>query len=285
MSIDRRILLAAAMGLAATPALAAPQPPPALKTYERESGGRIGVHAENPATGAKLLWRADELFVMCSTFKASLAGLVLSRVDRGQDRLADMVAFGAADILDYAPVAKKHLAQGAMSLGDLCEGAVEWSDNTCANLLLKRVGGPQALTAFWRRTGDKISRLDHYEPELNRSPPGDPHDATTPAAMAGTLRRLTLGEVLKPASRERLVGWMIDCKTGEDRLRGGLPKTWRIGDKTGNNGSDACGDLAVAWPKAGAPPVLIAAYTQGGKPTPAQITTVFAAIGRAAAAL
>lgn len=285
MSIDRRILLAAAMGLAATPALAAPQPPPALKTYERESGGRIGVHAENLATGAKLLWRADELFVMCSTFKASLAGLVLSRVDRGQDRLADMVAFGAADILDYAPVAKKHLAQGAMSVSDLCEGAVEWSDNTCANLLLARVGGPQALTTFWRRTGDKVSRLDHNEPELNRSPPGDPHDATTPAAMAGTLRRLTLGEVLKPASRERLVGWMIDCKTGEDRLRGGLPKIWRIGDKTGNNGSDACGDLAVAWPKVGAPPVLIAAYTQGGKPTPAQITTVFAAIGRAAAEL
>jgi len=177
------------------------------------------------------------------------------------------------------------LAKGAMTVGEMCEGAVELSDNTCANLLLAEVGGPAALTAFWRRTGDAVSRLDHNEPELNRSPPGDPHDTTTPAAMARTLRRLALGEVLKPASRERLVGWMVDCKTGDNRLRGGLPKAWRIGDKTGNNGKDASGDIALAWPKPGAEPVLICAYTQGGAPTPAQIETAFSAVGGVAAEL
>jgi beta-lactamase class A len=288
MILDRRTVmgagLAAGLAAAAGPALAA-EAPAALAAYERETKGRIGVFAQNLATGALLTWRADERFVMCSTFKASLAALVLSRVDAGQERLERQVRFGARDLLNYAPVAKANLAKGAMTVGEMCEGAVELSDNTCANLLLAEVGGPAALTAFWRRTGDTVSRLDHNEPELNRSPPGDPHDTTTPAAMARTLRRLALGEVLKPASRERLVGWMVDCKTGDNRLRGGLPKAWRIGDKTGNNGKDASGDIALAWPKPGAAPVVICAYTQGGSPTPAQIETAFAAVGRMAAGL
>src|SRR3569623_1123504 len=121
-----------------------------------------------------------------------------------------------------------------MSVTDMCEAIVELSDNTCANVLLELVGGSAALTAFWRSLGDTVSRLDHNEPELNRSPPGDPRDATTPAAMANNLRRLVLGEALSPASRGLLIEWMVGCKTGANRLRGGLPASWKIGDKTGN---------------------------------------------------
>ena len=166
-----------------------------------------------------------------------------------------------------------------MSVAEMCEGAVELSDNTCANLLLARLGGPAALTSFWRATGDTVSQLDHNEPELNFSPPGDPHDTTTPSAMAGNLQRFVLGKVLSPASRDRLTGWMIDCKTGGNRLRAGLPKDWKIGDKTGNNGKDASGDIAVVWPKPDVA-IVICAYTQGGAPTSAQFETVFAEIGR-----
>ena len=278
MILNRRMLLIAASGLAIRPAFAQ-APPPALAAYERESGGRIGVYAENLATGAKLTWRAEERFVMCSTFKASLAACVLARVDRGQDRLDAMIGYGADDLLEYAPTARSNLAKGAMSVADMCEAAVELSDNTCANLLLARVGGPAALTAFWRAAGDDVSRLDHNEPELNRSPPGDPHDTTTPTAMAGNLRHFVLGETLSQDSREHLTGWMVNCKTGNNRLRAGLPRDWRIGDKTGNNGKDASGDIAVAWPKSGGP-VLVCAYTQGGSPNAAQLETVFAEIGR-----
>jgi beta-lactamase class A len=216
---------------------------------------------------------------MCSTFKASLAACVLARVDRGEDQLAAMIAYGKADLLDYAPVAKENLAKGAMSVGDMCKASVEVSDNTCANLLLARIGGPATLTAFWRSIGDTTSRLDHNEPELNRSPPGDPHDTTTPAAMVGNFRRLALGETLSAASRAQLTDWMVNCKTGAKRLRAGLPGTWKIGYKTGNNGKDASGDIVVAWPKPDTP-ILITAYTQGGTPNAAQIDAVFASIGR-----
>src|SRR5665213_2121929 len=176
-------------------------------------GGRIGLHARNIDTGASLSWRADERFVMCSTFKASLAACVLARVDRGRDDLERLVSYGPADLQDYAPVARENLARGALSVGEMCKAAVELSDNTCANLLLARIGGPAALTAFWRSTGDAVTRLDHTEPMLNRSPPGDLHDTTTPAAMAGNLRRLVLGKVLSTPSRERLTGWLLGCTT------------------------------------------------------------------------
>jgi beta-lactamase class A len=278
MILDRRTLLAALPGLVIRPSFAQAAAP-AFVTYERETGGRIGVHAENLATGAKIAWRADERFVMCSTFKASLAAFVLARADRGQERLDRMIGFGPKDLLDYAPVARQHLAKGEMSVADMCQAIVELSDNTCANRLLAEVGGPAALTEFWRSTGDAISRLDRNEPELNRSPPGDPRDTTTPAAMAANVRHFVLGEVLSAASRERLTGWMENCKTGNDRLRAGLPKDWRIGDKTGNNAKDAAGDIAVAWPKPGAP-ILISVYTQGGTPTAAQLEAVFTEIGR-----
>ncbi|BBO09454.1 MULTISPECIES: class A beta-lactamase [Bradyrhizobium] len=282
MHLDRRSLLASLCWIAASPALAA-EALPELETYERDSGGRIGVYAENLATGKKLAWRADERFVMCSTFKASLAACVLARVDRGEEQLAAMIAYGKPDLLDYAPAAKQNLAAGAMSVSDMCKAIVELSDNTCANLLLARIGGPATLTAFWRSLGDTTSRLDHNEPELNRSPPGDPHDTTTPAAMAGNLRRLVVGEALSPASRALLTDWMVNCKTGANRLRGGLPAGWTIGDKTGNNGKDASGDIAVVWPKFDnkpGTPILIAAYTQGGTPNAAQIEAAFARIGR-----
>jgi beta-lactamase class A len=284
MTIDRRMFLAGATGLVTWPALADAQDASARpEVYERETGGRIGLYAENLSTGAKLVWRADERFVMCSSFKASLAAFVLSQVDRGLDDLDDMISYGRSDLLDYAPVARQHRGEGTdkatISVAEMCKGAVELSDNTFANLLLARVGGPASLTAFWRATGDAVTRLDHNEPALNYSPPGDPNDTTTPAAMAGNLRRFLLGDVLSAGSREKLTGWMLDCKTGDNRLRGGLPGNWKIADKTGNNGHDATGDIAVAWPGSGGP-VLICVYVQGGSPTPPQLQAVFADIGR-----
>jgi beta-lactamase class A len=280
MRPSRRAVAAALPALlAARPALSA-APLPALDDYERQTGGHVGVFARNLRTGATLAWRADARFVMCSTFKASAAAATLARIDRGQERLDAVVRFGPADLLDYAPVAKAGLGKGGLTVAELCKGAVELSDNSCANLLLARLGGPAGLTAFWRAHDDAVSRLEHYEPLLNRSPPGDPHDTTTPRAMAGNVERYLLGDVLTPGSRDRLTGWMVDCQTGAKRLRAGLPAAWRIADKTGNNGKDAAGDIAMAWPRPGTA-IVIAVYTRGGQPGDAQLDAVFAAIGKA----
>lgn len=275
--LNRRNLLGAIAVLLADSAHAR-QPAPEFLAYERETGGRVGIYAHNLTTGRVLAWRQDERFVMCSTFKASLVACVLQRVDRGDERLDRLIGYGTKDLFDYAPTARTNVSRGSLSVAEMCQAAVELSDNTCANLLLASIGGPPAMTAFWRSIGDPVTRLDHYELELNQSRPGNPQDTTTPAAMAENLRRLLLGEVLSPALRKRLIGWMLGCRTGANRLRAGLPARWRIGDKTGNNDRDAAGDIAIAWPSVYRP-ILVCAYTQGGSPTPLQIKSVFAAVG------
>lgn len=276
--IGRREVLAAIPALLAGIA-SADEVAPVFKAQERVTGGRFGLFAQDLKTGATLSWRAHERFTMCSTFKLSLAACVLARVDGRHDNLDRTVAFTQADILDYAPAAKANLARGRMSIREMCEAAVELSDNTCANLLLARIGGPAALTAFWRATGDAVTRLDENEPMLNRTRPPDPRNTTTPAAMAGNLQRLVLGGVLSPASRTLLVGWMRGCRTGTDMLRAGLPKTWSAGDKTGSNGADMLGDLVVAW-AAPARAIAISLYAEGGGAAPAELRKRFARIGQ-----
>ena len=277
--LRRRSVLAAACTSALLPLAAwSASAPDAIADYERVTGGRVGFFARDLKSGRELSWRANERFAMCSTFKLSLAASVLALVDAGRETLARPVAFGRADLLSYAPAAKANVDRGSMTIEQLCEAAVVLSDNTCANLLLRETGGPGALTRFWRGIGDAVTRLDHNEPELNRNRFGELQDTTTPAAMAGTVARLGTTNVLRPASRERLSGWMVACETGLRKLRAGLPAGWRVGDKTGNNGSDAVGDIAIAWPPQGNP-VVIAAYVQGGKPTPQQQDALFSALG------
>ena len=114
-TIHRRNLVAAlstaVLSAGAPRALAAE---PELEAYERASGGQIGVYARNLRTGVTMAWRADQRFVMCSTFKLSLVACVLANVDRGRERLSASVAYGPGDILDYAPAAKDNLAKGRM---------------------------------------------------------------------------------------------------------------------------------------------------------------------------
>jgi beta-lactamase class A len=191
---------------------------------EAREGGRLGAFARDTGTGSTLEHRADERFPMCSAFKLLAAAAILKRVDAGAERLDRTIAYGPSDLLDYAPVAKAHVAQGGMTLADLCAAAIDWSDNTAANLILQTIGGPAGFTQFARSLGDKVTRLDRNEPALNAATPGDERDTTSPRAMAEDLRQVLLGDRLSEASRRQLEAWLVDDKVGDKRLRAGLPK-------------------------------------------------------------
>ena len=277
--LPRRRLVLGALG-AMTSACAASRPPaaaeargaPAFAEIERRVGGRVGVFAVDTATGRQLAHRPDERFAMCSTFKWVLAAAVLSRVDRKELSLEERVPFGEADLLEYAPVTRKALASGAdergMSVGDLARAAVTISDNTAANLLLKKVDGPAGLTRFMRSLGDPVTHLDRDEPTLNTNEPGDPRDTTSPRAMVDLMQGLLCGDALSPAGRAQLLDWLRACETGRERLRAGAPADWSVGDKTGTGRRGAANDVAILSPP-GRAPVLVAAYlSDGPAPTP-----------------
>lgn len=286
--LDRRQFVHVAGLLVAAPAVARSVPlldlAAVVRAAEQRSGGRVGLAVHDTATGRRFSHRGGELFPMASTFKALLVGAVLYRVDRGLDRLDRKIAVSAADILEVAPVARKHVG-GTATVAEFCEGTIIYSDNTAANLLLPAVGGPAGLTRWLRGIGDPVTRLDRMEPMMSAATPGDPRDTTSPDAMAATLERLLLGSVLKPASRALLTGWLVANTTGDTRLRAGFPKGWRVGDKTGTGDHGSVNDIAIVWPSRRAPgPVFIASFVNGGTAARETLYEVHADLARVIAA-
>ncbi|HET9368369.1 MAG TPA: class A beta-lactamase [Candidatus Udaeobacter sp.] len=237
-----------------------------IAAIETRIGSRIGVAALDTGNEKHLDYRAEERFPMCSTFKFLAAAAVLKRVDEKKERLERFVPYNAKDILEYAPVTKEHLKEGGMTLGALCEAAIEQSDNTAGNLLLNAIGGPAGLTNFVRALGDRVTRLDRIEPELNSAIPGDERDTTTPAAISSDMQRLLLGDALSEASRRKLDDWLQRNETGGSMIRAGVPKTWSVGDKTGRGSNGATNDIAIMRPPRGAP-ILLAIYSVGSTAT------------------
>lgn len=226
-----------------------------LAELERTCGGRLGVSGFHTGSGARLQHRAHERFPLCSTFKLVLAAAVLERSTTDASLLGRRVSVGKGDLVSHSPVAEKHLATG-MTVNEMCAATMQYSDNAAANLLLKVLGGPAAVTAFARRIGDTTFRLDRTEPELNTAIPGDPRDTTTPAAMSDTVQRLALGDALGAPQREQMREWLLSNTTSTERFLAGVPKGWRVGDKTGAGSYGSTNDVGVLWPPSGAPLVL-----------------------------
>ena len=216
---------------------------------------------------------------MCSTFKVLAAGAVLKKAGPNLDYLDRRISITESDLVEYSPVTKEHVGAEGLSLRQLCEAAITRSDNTAGNLLLREIGGTAGLTGFARKLGDRLTRLDRIEPSLNEAAPGDPRDTTTPNAMASNLKKLLLGDTLLPAARAQLTEWMIANKTGDERLRAGLPGGWRVGDKTGSGDLGTANDVAVVWPPDRAP-VIIAVYLTGATVDPGGRNEVIAGVGR-----
>jgi beta-lactamase class A len=223
-----------------------------IRRIETDSGGRLGVSVLDTQTGMAYAYRGDERFPMCSTFKFLAAALVLSRVDQGQEQLSRRISVQASDIVPYSPATQPRVRGLPMTLAELCEAAVTLSDNAAGNLLLKSFDGPQGLTAYARSLGDEFTRLDRIEPDLNEATPGDPRDTTTPDAMLKTMQKIVVG-----AAR-----WLIANKTGDKKLRAGLPAGWQVGDKTGGGGHGTNNDIGVLWPPGRAPVLVTSFLTQ-----------------------
>ncbi|TWI57429.1 beta-lactamase class A [Pseudomonas duriflava] len=289
-SLPRRTFL---LGVSALPLMigtvstwAAIRPEPAateqrLARLEQELNGRLGVFAWDTGAGTVLRYRADERFPMNSTFKVMLAAAILAQNEKAHGLLEQHIRYTEHDLVTYSPITEKHLAQG-MTIAELCAAAIQYSDNTAANLLMAHLGGPAAVTAFARSIDDEMFRLDRWETELNTAIPGDPRDTSTPEAMGYSLQRLALGDALSAASREQLQAWLRGNTTGNTRIRAGVPSDWQVGDKTGTGDYGTASDIAVLWPP-GRAPMIIAIYTAQTEPTAKARNDVIASAARVVA--
>jgi beta-lactamase class A len=266
----RRLLLAAvSMPIAtvwtswATQGDAAVSAQAQLAKLEQTLAGSLGVFALNTANGKQLSYRDDEYFPMCSTFKVILASAILKRSTQIDGLMQQRIKYQQSDLVTYSPITKQHIEDG-MTVDALCAAAIQYSDNTASNLLMKILGGPGAVTTFARSIGDRQFRLDRWETELNSSIPGDRRDTSTPNAMATSLQRLAFGDALEPRLQLQLRVWLQGNTTGAARIRAGVPADWQVGDKTGTGDYGTANDIALIWPPRRSP-VVVAIYTTQGE--------------------
>ncbi len=225
----------------------------AFRDLEARFDARLGVHAVDTGTGRTVAWRDGERFAYCSTFKALVAAELLDGTTDAE--LDEVVRYSADDLVTYSPVTEQHVGTG-MTLRAVADAAVRFSDNTAANLMLDRLGGPAALAQELRGIGDTVTTPVRSETELNEATPGDRRDTSTPRAMAQSLRAYAVDDALDPADRAVLVGWLRGNTTGDALVRAGVPDGWVVGDKTGSGGWGTRNDVAVVWPPGRAPIVV-----------------------------
>ncbi len=231
--------------------------PAALGRLERRAGARIGVFALDTGSGRVVAHRADERFPFASTFKALAAGVTLRRASAAE--LARVVEIEQTDLLEYAPVVDDFVGAG-LPLQRLVNAALQWSDNSAANLIVEELGGLAQFQRELRALGDRTTSIDRPEPELNEATPGDERDTTTPRAIGRDLQRLLLGDALTPRRRELLRSMMLLNKTGNGTIRAGVPSGWRVANATGTACYGTRNDVAVAWPPRNEP-IVLAVYT------------------------
>ncbi|MFL1906819.1 class A beta-lactamase [Plesiomonas shigelloides] len=217
-----------------------------VKSVEQTLGARVGVSVFIPSQGVVWNYHGDQRFPMMSTFKTLACAKMLSDVDAGKLALNDTVKVRSEELMEYSPVLRP-LVGTDITLQAACQATMETSDNTAANLVLEKIGGPVALTAYLKSIGDNVTRLDRNEPTLNEAAKNDPRDTTTPNAINHTLNTLVLGETLSSASRQQLKTWMQDNKVADGLLRSVLPQGFQIADRSGAGGFGSRGITALVW--------------------------------------
>ncbi|MFB6815917.1 class A beta-lactamase [Streptomyces sp. NPDC056347] len=254
-----------------------------LKALEREFDARLGVYAVDTGTGREVAFRDGERFAYNSTFKALQAGAVLRKYSL--DGMNEVIKYSRDDLISNSPVTEKHVETG-MTLAQLCDAAVRFSDNAASNLLFDVLGGPAGLNSVLRSIGDDVTRMDRRETELSRWVPGERRDTTTPRAIAEDLRAFVLGDVLAKRERAQLTKWLEDNTTGDALIRAGVPKGWKVGDKTGlGTYYGARNDIAVVWPPDSAPVVMAILSHRDSKDAPADDKLIAQAASVVGAAL
>lgn len=245
----------------ASPAGAAAGLPSAGEFSRLESRfhARLGVYALDTGTGRAVSFQPGRRFAYCSTFKVLATGVLLMR----GARLGKVIRYRASDLVDYSPITSRHVQTG-MTLKAVMEAAIEYSDNTAANLLLEQLGGPSRLQDALRAIGDQTTDSDRNQPTVDTATPGDIRDTSTASALGGDLRQFVLGRRLSSSDRRLLTGWLLHNTTGGPYIRAGVPAGWKVGDKTGNGYWGTRNDIAIAWPPHGGAPVVIAVLSSRG---------------------
>lgn len=230
-----------------------------FNAIEKNSDVRLGVFAIDTNNNRHIQYHALERFPLCSTNKVIGVSAILKKSMKDPAFLSKKIVYTKQDLLSWSPITAQYVTTG-MTISALCQAVLTQSDNTAINLLMREIGGPKGVTAFARSIGDNTFRLDRWEPQLNSAIPGDLRDTSTPEAMAKSLQKLALGNVLGLTQRQQLQQWLKDNTTGKAGIHAGVPIHWVVGDKTGSGDYGTKNDIGIIWPPH-CKPIIMAVYS------------------------
>jgi beta-lactamase class A len=279
-----------------------------IARLSKGAGGVVGVSAIHLETNRRVSLNGGERFPMASTFKVPIAVQLLTRVDKGEVRLDEMIQFQPGDLHPGSGTLTDLFNQPGMALSvrNLMELMLLISDNSATDVCLRLAGGPEAVTARMRAIGingidvnRSTARLiadwigitqapaerewspavfrklaEAVKPEERKAAvarfDADPRDTATPEGMAALLERVYRKDLLKPESAELLLDIMRRCRTGEARLKGLLPQGTLVAHKTGSIGGTT-NDIGIVTLPDDAGHVAIAVFVKSSeKETPAR---------------
>lgn len=231
-----------------------------IASLERNFDGKIGVYAINTNNNQTIGYRANERFPVQSTMKLIGVAALLKQSQYNKNLLQERIHYSKNDLAPWHPITGKYVNSG-MTLEDLAESAISYSDNVGIDLIMNKLGGPKAVTDFAHSIGNKSFNVTHYDGNLNANPLSI-KDTATPKDMALSVQRLTLGNILNPSQRTQIVTWMKDNTTGYKRIRAGIPIGWTVAEKTGGGfGSfGVANDIGILWSPY-CKPIVLAIYT------------------------
>lgn len=234
-----------------------------LRKIEKTFDGKLGVYAIDTNNGKVISYRGDEMFPMLSTFKLIAVSALLKSSDEGKLSLSESIKYTKDDMVPWHPITVKYLDKGSMTLNELADAAMRYSDNTATNLISYKLGGLGTVNSFARSIGNRSFNMKNYESDLNSNPKIH-DDSSTPREMALSTHKLLLGDVLSKKSRQILHNWMERNTTGNNKIRAGLPDGWSAAEKTGGGFYGAVNDIGIVWSNA-CKPIVLAIYSVQNK--------------------
>jgi beta-lactamase class A len=232
----------------APPALIVPLLAAALSTLgadlariAQETDGRLGAAVLLVETGETAAVDGDGHHPMQSVYKGPIAMAVLHEVNLGRLSLDQAVRVRPADLVPrtmHSPLRDRNPHGGVdVPLRELLRLAVEESDGTASDVVLRVLGGKARAQSYLASLGITGLRIATTEGEMGRDPRLQYRNWGTPNEAVRWLAALQQGKGLAPASRDLLLGWMRTTTTFPTRLKGRLPAGTEVAHKTGSSGS------------------------------------------------
>jgi len=264
--------------------------------------GVVGMSAVHMESNRRFSYHGTDRFPMASSFKVPIAVELLSRLDRGEIRLDQMVTIEPHDLHPGSGTLTTLFSQPgvALSVRNLLELMLLISDNSATDVVLRLAGGPESVTAKMRELG--IAGINVNRPTVNliadrigaKLPPErdwtptsfaklfdavtpeqrkeandrfdhDPRDTAQPDAMAALLERIYQKKLHKPETADLLLDILYRCRTGDARIKGMLPPGTEVAHKTGSIGGTVNDVGIVNLPDGGGHVVLALFVKQGTK--------------------